>query len=130
MQYPGAAAKIRCFALYEAQRSGLNISHLVNFVNTEPDRIHLHGKDSGPIRLQGEALDIPLSQVETTWKGYEQDFKAAISKLKPLGVKGVVFGDISLQEHLDWVKKVCGEIGVEAVEPLWKRDTEELCTFP
>jgi uncharacterized protein (TIGR00290 family) len=121
-----SGGKDGCLALYEAQRRGFNISHLVNMVNTEPDRVRLHGRDAELIQLQAEALGIPLVQVETTWKGYERDFKSTLLKLKPLGVKGMIFGDIYLQEHLDWVNRVCGEIGVEALEPLWKRDTEQL----
>ena len=121
-----SGGKDSCFALYEAQRNGFSISHIVNFVNTEPERVRLHGKDAELVKLQGEAIGIPVIQVKTTWKGYEQDFKSTISKLKPLGVRGVVFGDIYLQEHLEWVNRVCGEIGVEAVEPLWGKDTEEL----
>ncbi len=121
-----SGGKDGCLALYEAQRRGLNISHLVNMINTEPDRVRLHGRDAKLIQLQGEALGISLMQVETTWKGYEQDFKSTLLKLKPLGVKGMIFGDIYLQEHLDWVNRVCGEIGIEALEPLWGRDTGQL----
>ena len=44
----------------------------------------------------------------------------------PCGVNGMVFGDIYLQEHRDWVERVCGELGIEAVEPLWGRNTEEV----
>ncbi|MGA2157689.1 MAG: diphthine--ammonia ligase [Dehalococcoidia bacterium] len=121
-----SGGKDGCMALYEARRGGLHVSHLVNFVNTEPDRVRLHGKDPELVRLQSKALGIPLVQVETTWKGYEQDFKSTLLQLKPSGLKGMVFGDIYLQEHLDWVNRVCGEIGLEALEPLWGKDTEEL----
>ncbi|MGA2367179.1 MAG: diphthine--ammonia ligase [Dehalococcoidia bacterium] len=121
-----SGGKDGCLALYEAQCGGLNISHLVNMVNMDPNRVRLHGKDPKLIQLQSEALGIPLVQIETTWKGYEQDFKSTLLKLKPLGLKGMVFGDIYLQEHLDWVNRVCGEIGIKALEPLWKGDTEHL----
>jgi uncharacterized protein (TIGR00290 family) len=121
-----SGGKDGCLAFYEAQRRGLNISHLVNLVNTEPEKVHPHGKDAKLIQFQGEALGIPLMQVETTWQRYEQDLKSTLLKLKSLGVKGMIFGDIYLQEHLDWVNRVCGEIGVEALEPLWKRNTEQL----
>ncbi len=38
----------------------------------------------------------------------------------------MVFGDIYLAEHREWVEKVCGELGIEAVEPLWGEATEEV----
>jgi uncharacterized protein (TIGR00290 family) len=38
----------------------------------------------------------------------------------------MVFGDIYLDPHLQWVQRVCGEIGIEAREPLWGMDTRLL----
>jgi diphthine-ammonia ligase len=53
-----------------------------------------------------------------------------VQNLLPSGFKGMVFGDIYLQEHKDWVERVCSELGIEAIEPLWGKDTEEvLCSF-
>ncbi len=31
----------------------------------------------------------------------------------------MVFGDIYLQEHRDWIERVCGEVGIIPVMPLW-----------
>jgi uncharacterized protein (TIGR00290 family) len=38
----------------------------------------------------------------------------------------MVFGDIYLDAHKVWVERVCSEIGIRAVEPLWNRKTTEL----
>jgi len=46
--------------------------------------------------------------------------------LIPGGVEGVLFGDIYLQEHKDWVGRVCGDLGIEAVEPLWGKNPEDI----
>jgi uncharacterized protein (TIGR00290 family) len=98
----------------------------VNFISQELHRVRFHGTEAKLIQLQSQALGIPLLQKETTWDGYEQEFKEAVRSLVPSGVKGMVFGDIYLQEHKDWVERVCGEIGIEAMEPLWGRNTEEV----
>ncbi|NIM45842.1 MAG: ATP pyrophosphatase, partial [Nitrososphaeria archaeon] len=29
-------------------------------------------------------------------------------------------------EHRDWVYRVCGELGIETVEPLWRKDPEKI----
>ena len=50
---------------------------------------------------------------------YEQTFKKAVSTLKRNGVEGMVFGDIYLQEHRDWIERVCGELGITPLLPLW-----------
>jgi len=34
----------------------------------------------------------------------------------------MVFGDIDVVEHLDWVIRVCNEVGLLYMEPLWRLD--------
>jgi len=38
----------------------------------------------------------------------------------------MVFGDIYLEENRNWVERVCEELGVEVVEPLWGKDPEKI----
>ncbi len=121
-----SGGKDGCFACYEAMRQGYKVTYLVNFITQGHRRVSFHGTDTKLIQLQSQAIGIPLLQKETTWNRYEQEFKEAVRSLVPKGIKGMVFGDIYLQEHLDWVERVCGDIGIEAVEPLWGRNTKEV----
>lgn len=57
---------------------------------------------------------------------YEQTFKKAVSALKRRGAEAMVFGDIYLQEHRDWVERVCAEVGLTPILPLWGRHTKGL----
>ena len=125
-----SGGKDSCLACYKAILSGYDISSLVNFISKEYKRVSFHGSEAQIIQLQAEATDIPLLQKETTSDGYEQEFKEAVGSLIPNGIKGMVFGDIYLQEHKEWVERVCGDLGIEAVEPLWGRNPEKiLCDF-
>ncbi|GAJ25141.1 unnamed protein product, partial [marine sediment metagenome] len=121
-----SGGKDSCFALYEAVDRGYKISHLVNFISEEFHRVSFQGTEARLIQLQSQAIGIPLLQKETTWDGYEQEFKEVVRSLIPSGVTGMVFGDIYLQEHKDWVERVCNDLGIEAVEPLWGKSTEEI----
>jgi len=56
-------------------------------------------------------------------QGYEDNFKSAVSKLKSEGIKGMVFGDIYLDEHKDWVEKVCNDISI--MRPLYSSNNRE-----
>jgi len=38
----------------------------------------------------------------------------------------MVFGDIHLQEHRDWVERVCHDLGIKAIEPLWGKKMEDI----
>ncbi len=50
---------------------------------------------------------------------YEMEFKAAVSEIKTKGIEGMVFGDVYLEEHKSWVERVCQDLGISPVEPLW-----------
>ena len=123
-----SGGKDSCFACYLALNQGYKISRLVNFISQEFKRVSFHGTESRLIQLQSQSLGIPLLQRETTWNGYEQEFREAVRSLLPHGIKGMVFGDIYLQEHKDWVERVCGDLGIEAIEPLWDKSSEKVFT--
>lgn len=121
-----SGGKDSCLACYEAMRRGYAVSHLLNLLSKELHRVSFHGTEAELIQLQSRATGIPVVQRETTWEGYEQEFKEAVRSLIPGGVNGMVFGDLYLEEHKAWVERVCGELGIEAVEPLWGRKPEEV----
>ena len=121
-----SGGKDACLACFEVMCDGYAVSHLMNFVSEGDRRVRSHGTGAEMIRLQAEAVDIPLLQRETTWDTYEKVLKDVVRSVIPQGVKGIIFGDICLQEHVDWVERVCGELGVEVVEPLWGREPERI----
>ena len=121
-----SGGKDSCLACYKAMLDGYAMHGLVNFVSKEYGRVSFHGMETRLIQLQAEAIGLRLWQRETTKADYEQEFKEAVRKLIPDGVEGMVFGDIYLQRHRDWTEKVCGELGIQAVEPLWGREPEQL----
>jgi uncharacterized protein (TIGR00290 family) len=79
-----------------------------------------HGLDAELIRLQSEAMEIPIIQWETSWKTYGQQLKEAFREMKKNGINGVVFGDIhEIPGHEGWVDQVCIELGLASIKPLW-----------
>ncbi len=110
-----SGGKDSCLACYLAKKSGLHISHLVHFDRPE----NLHGVDPALIRLQAELTGIPLVQKRLASKDFEREFRNTVDSLKKEGASGMVFGDIYLEPHKEWVDRTCGELGIEALEPLW-----------
>ncbi|HMK49518.1 MAG TPA: diphthine--ammonia ligase [Thermodesulfovibrionales bacterium] len=121
-----SGGKDSCFAFYKAMSAGFKVSHLLNFISKEYQRVSFHGVRRELIQAQAELAGIPLVQKETTPGNYETEFKEAVRSLLPGGIRGMIFGDIYLDEHRQWVERVCRELGCEAVEPLWGRDTGDL----
>lgn len=121
-----SGGKDSCFACWKAMSQGLKVSHLLNFINANSTKAMSHGLDSKLIGLQAEAMGMPILQQKVTWETYEAGFKNALEELKLKGITGLVTGDIYLQEHKDWIDRVCGESGTKAILPLWQIDSPRL----
>ena len=121
-----SGGKDSCLACYKALQQGYKITRLLNFISKEYQRVSFHGTEKSLIKIQSDLAGIPLYQKETTPDDYEIEFKEAVNDLKQNGIEGMVFGDIYLDEHKAWVERVCGELGLKAVEPLWQNNTEKL----
>jgi uncharacterized protein (TIGR00290 family) len=57
---------------------------------------------------------------------YEEEFKAAVTELKVNNINNMVFGDIYLLEHESWIKRVCGDLKIKALEPLWNNSPDDI----
>lgn len=117
-----------CFAYYKAMQQGLHISHLVNCISKQYQRVNGHGVVPQLICAQAEALGIPLVQQLTTSENYAEEFKAAIESVRTEATVGMVFGDIFLRDIKNWADEICASIGIEAIEPLWGIPTETIIT--
>ena len=124
-----SGGKDSCLACYKASRAGHEVSCLLNLVSEDGKKCCFHGIDAELLKAQAGSMGIPLVQkaVPRDMKEYEAAFKSAVSELRDEhGIEGMVFGDIYLDEHKDWVERVCGEIGIKALEPLWNAPVEDI----
>jgi diphthine-ammonia ligase len=115
-----------CQAAYRASREGYEIDCLLNTVTHKKIRSCSHGLSSGLIRMQAEALGLPLVQAATTSGNYESVFSSNLTKLKVAGIKYGVFGDIDFEPHLEWITRVCSGAGIMPVLPLWQLHQEDI----
>ena len=123
-----SGGKDSCFACHKALAERHEVSYLVNFISREFRRVSFHGTKAHLISRQAQAIGIPLVQytVPPDMSLYEQTFKKAVSSLKRNGIEGMVFGDIYLPEHKDWIERVCGELGITPLLPLWGMAPERI----
>jgi uncharacterized protein (TIGR00290 family) len=113
-------------ALYRAMNRDLKIEFLFSMLSEDASTSRSHDLRREVIEAQAKAVGIPIVFGTSSWEAYEEEFKKVIGNLKSLGVQGGVFGDINLQEHRDWVERVCSNIGVKAIEPLWNEEYDVL----
>lgn len=121
-----SGGKDSCLALWKALKQGYKVSYLLNMLNETGSKSRSHGLPKDILILQSKSIGIPIVQRNTTWSNYEAEFKTVVKELKSLGVKGGIFGDIYLQEHCDWIERVCNEININVLLPLWKAPTKKL----
>lgn len=108
------------------QEAGNQIVCLVNMCDQKGDLSRSHGLKKQLIQRQANAMGIPVIQQATSHQEYEKNFKNVILKLKEQGVDYGVFGDIYLKEHRVWIERVCSEMDIEPIFPLWNNDTLDL----
>ena len=121
-----SGGKDSCLALYRALKAGFKVNYLLSMLDEDGVKSKGHGLDRSLLNAQAKALGIPIIYGKASWETYEEEFKRIIKSLKNKGIQGGIFGDIKLQEHKEWVEKVCGEVGIKAFEPLWNEKYETL----
>lgn len=121
-----SGGKDSCLAYYKASSKGIKARYLLNMATEDGDKSRTHGISTEWLRMQSQAIGIPLLQRQTTWADYETEFKKALIALKDEGIVTGVFGDIDLDEHRQWVERVCSECGITARLPLWGESQERV----
>ena len=121
-----SGGKDGCLACYKAMLDGYDVSYLVNSISDDFGRVRFHGTEAKLIQLQARSVGIELIQNETSAACYEEDFKNSIRPLIDKGLEGMIFGDIYVEQNRAWVEKVCHDLKIEAVLPVWGRGPKEL----
>lgn len=122
-----SGGKDSCLAAYRAKMEGHDIAAFINFTDRQKVRSLSHGLAGEVIRKQAMMTGIPLLQKAMPKDGYRNEFKALVNEWKEKsGIEGIIFGDIYLQGHKDWIDAVCSELHMTPLMPLWGHKTSDL----
>ena len=124
------------------RRGPSTVLNLLSVVYKDLSKMIPHEVAQEIIAVQARAMEIPIVQQEVTWDTFEHQLKSTIRTLKRTGIEGAVFGIVpphypidsseklreynSLRAHKDWVNRVCDELGIRAITPLWGRSPEQI----
>jgi uncharacterized protein (TIGR00290 family) len=115
---------------YLLQNPEFSVKALVTTVNEAHQRISMHGVRRELLHEQARQIGIPVHEILLPDSPNMSDYEIAMNKgLKPLldqGIRHCAFGDIFLEDLRKYREDKLEEIGVSAVFPLWKRETDEL----
>ncbi len=121
-----SGGKDSCLAFYRSLHNGLDIRFLLNMATEDGLRSRSHGLSEDVLKMQAEAIGLPLIQGKTAWDSYEEEFCKILLSIKSQGITEGVFGDIDVKGHREWVERVCIECGITPHLPLWFEDQSKL----
>ena len=126
-----SSGKDSALALHELQQAGeYEVTGLLTTITADYGRVSMHGVRRELVVAQAAAVGLPLEEVsfgkDASIEDYEAAMRAALTKHKAAGVSAVAFGDLYLADVRDYRRDRLAEVDMQAVFPLWKRDTGEL----
>ena len=127
-----SGGKDSAMALYALLQSGLyEIVSLLTTVSEQYERISHHGVRVELLEQQAVALGIPLHklylhQANCSLEDYEAVMKKTMLEYKDKDVLTVAFGDVFLQDLREYRQRNLAKVGMEAIFPIWRRDTTEI----
>jgi uncharacterized protein (TIGR00290 family) len=113
-----SAGKDSWLALTRARERGLVVDTFVTMCD-EDGMSKSHALPPALIEAQVRALGGTPVSVRVPEGQYATRFDACLRELAASGLTHMVFGDIDLQAHRDWLAPACERAGLVALFPLW-----------
>lgn len=125
-----SGGKDSALALYELLSSGVRVAALLTTVTADYGRVSMHGVRAALLERQAAAVGLPLDVVYIPKGATNSQYQAAMHErlchYQAQGVAVVAFGDIFLEDVRRYREENLKRVGLEALFPLWGRDTWEL----
>jgi uncharacterized protein (TIGR00290 family) len=125
-----SSGKDSAWTLHALRVASVPVTALVVTVNRAFGRVAMHAVRTELVRAQAEAAGLPLRVVEIPHPcsndEYEAAFRRAVDDARREGVRQMAFGDLFLDDVRAYRERLLAGSGVEALFPLWGRDTAAL----
>ncbi len=117
--------KDSALALYRALKQGYEVKYLVTMMPRRPDSWMFHYPNIHLADFFADAVDIPLVKGETSGvkEAELEDLKRLLANLK---VDGVVTGAIMSQYQKKRIDRICRELNLKSIAPLWLENPQKL----
>ncbi len=120
-----SGGKDSALALYRVLKMGHEVKFLVTMFPQREDSWMFHFPNIHLTDLFAKAAEIPLVRAETSGIK-EKELKDLKNSLAKLDIEGVVSGAISSKYQKERIDKVCRELNLKSVAPLWQEDSLRL----
>jgi len=113
--------KDSALALYEAMNAGYHVKYLVTMLPERQDSWMFHYPNIRLAKLFAEAVGIPYIEAKTSGIK-EKELEDLKKVLQSLEISGVVSGAIASKYQKSRIDRICRELSIESITPLWNRD--------
>ncbi|UCE95612.1 MAG: TIGR00289 family protein [Candidatus Bathyarchaeota archaeon] len=120
-----SGGKDSALALHRALQEQFEVKFLVAMIPQREDSWMFHYPNIHLVDYFAEATGIPLVKEETA-AIKEEELKDLKRALATLDIEGVVSGSIASQYQKQRIEKICKEIGIVSITPLWKENQLKL----
>lgn len=126
-----SSGKDASFALYLVQQGNeYAVKKLVTTLNSETNRVSMHGLRTELLLQQVENIGLPLHVIsfsgEVSMAVYNEVMHQESQLLVQEGFTHSIFGDIFLEDLREYREQQLQKVGLQGVFPLWKKDTSLL----
>ncbi|MBI3190265.1 diphthine--ammonia ligase [archaeon] len=119
-----SGGKDSVYAMYLAMKSGHEIKNIISVMSENAESYMFHTHNIDLVKEQANLMGIPI--VEKHTKGVKEeeldDLKQVISEQN---VDGVVTGAVESNYQFDRIEKICNDLGIESIAPLWHIDQKQ-----
>ena len=120
-----SGGKDSSYALWLAVKRGHEVAHVVAKIPRREDSWMFHRPDIQLIDLFARCAGLPLIKAETSGEKEKEleDLKLVLQKLD---IEGVVSGAIASKYQRSRIGRICDELGLASITPLWGLEPVEL----
>jgi predicted ATP pyrophosphatase (TIGR00289 family) len=117
--------KDSALALHRALRLGYKVKYLITMLPQREDSWMFHFPNIHLADLFAQAAGLPLVKTETSGVK-EEELEDLKQLLATLDIEGVVSGAISSQYQKKRIDKICQELNLRSIAPLWQENPIKL----
>lgn len=126
-----SSGKDCAWALHLLRRQpGIEIFALLTTINSEFDRVAMHGTRTALLEAQASAADLPLWKIPLPWPCSNEEYERCMAdvclRASSEGIDAIAFGDLFLRDVRAYREKQLQSTGIEPLFPLWNIPTSEL----
>jgi uncharacterized protein (TIGR00290 family) len=114
-----SGGKDSLYSVQLVEKQGIEVNHLVSLLPTLPWPSP-HAENIEALKKIAKSMNKQLTIVDCN------DKEALPAALKSLDVDALVAGDIDVEAHVTAFEGLCKDVGIDLLEPIWKRNTTEL----